>query len=186
MSDERIDSFFGEYRYLSNFYPCEVELDGERYASVEHAYQAAKVTDPRLRQEIAAQPTPGLAKRFMTLRPVRDDWDEIRMPTMRALLRQKFEYEPLRSMLIATIPAELVEANNWGDTFWGVCDGVGENHLGRLLMEIRSVIALADGFDPYRRPPTEEEIAETARLVELEQAEFALDFMRRIDLRGVS
>ncbi len=32
---------------------------------------------------------------------------------------------------------EIVERNTWNDTFWGVCKGKGENHLGILLMEIR-------------------------------------------------
>jgi predicted NAD-dependent protein-ADP-ribosyltransferase YbiA (DUF1768 family) len=31
----------------------------------------------------------------------------------------------------------LIEENTWGDTFWGICKGQGENHLGRLLMQIR-------------------------------------------------
>lgn len=30
------------------------------------------------------------------------------------------------------------EGNTWGDKFWGVCDGEGENHLGKLLMEVRA------------------------------------------------
>ena len=25
----------------------------------------------------------------------------------------------------------------WGDRFWGVCSGRGQNMLGRILMEIR-------------------------------------------------
>lgn len=33
---------------------------------------------------------------------------------------------------------ELIEGNYWHDTYWGVCEGVGENHLGKLLMEIRN------------------------------------------------
>lgn len=37
----------------------------------------------------------------------------------------------------STGDVELVEGNWWGDRFWGVCDGVGENRLGRCLMEVR-------------------------------------------------
>lgn len=40
-----IDRFSGEYRFLSNFYLAEVELDGEVYPTVEHAFQAAKSPD---------------------------------------------------------------------------------------------------------------------------------------------
>ena len=37
-----IKGFFGEYRFLSNFEPAKVELEGTTYSSVEKAYQAAK------------------------------------------------------------------------------------------------------------------------------------------------
>ena len=35
---------------------------------------------------------------------------------------------------------ELIEENWWNDTFWGVCRGVGKNHLGQILMKIRKEI----------------------------------------------
>ena len=41
---------------------------------------------------------------------------------------------------MATGNAVLVEKNDWGDTFWGVCSGKGENYLGRLLMQVRKEI----------------------------------------------
>ena len=40
-----IEKFEGDYRFLSNFHPCEIIRDGDKYASVEHAYQAAKTID---------------------------------------------------------------------------------------------------------------------------------------------
>jgi len=27
--------------------------------------------------------------------------------------------------------------NHWGDRYWGVCDGKGENNLGKIQMGIR-------------------------------------------------
>jgi predicted NAD-dependent protein-ADP-ribosyltransferase YbiA (DUF1768 family) len=30
--------------------------------------------------------------------------------------------------------------NYWNDKFWGICKGVGENHLGKILMQIRDEI----------------------------------------------
>ena len=59
---------------------------------------------------------------------------------MRSLLLQKFSALDMRKKLIATCQAPLVEGNHWGDIFWGVCDGKGENNLGKLLMETRSLI----------------------------------------------
>jgi ribA/ribD-fused uncharacterized protein len=108
------------------------------YPSVEHAFQAAKTLRADERQRIRACPTAAEAKqtgRHLTLRP---DWDTTKLGVMEQLLRQKFTtHAALREQLKSTRPRLLVEENTWGDTFWGVCKGLGENHLGRLLMAIR-------------------------------------------------
>jgi hypothetical protein len=31
----------------------------------------------------------------------------------------------------------ITEENEWGDRYWGVCNGVGRNRLGELLQEVR-------------------------------------------------
>ena len=46
--------------------------------------------------------------------------------------------------LLKTRDTELVEGNTWGDIYWGVCNGVGENHLGKILMRIRSELGSVD------------------------------------------
>ena len=62
---------------------------------------------------------------------------------MRGLVRQKFtNHSHLTEMLLLTAPHELEETNHWGDVFWGVCDGEGENWLGKILMEVRSELLL--------------------------------------------
>ena len=38
------------------------------------------------------------------------------------------------------VPTFSPEGNDWNDTFWGQCDGVGLNHLGKLLMRVREEI----------------------------------------------
>ena len=43
----------------------------------------------------------------------------------------------MRSKLEETRGSELIEGNTWGDRFWGVSRGIGENHLGKILMEER-------------------------------------------------
>jgi len=43
---EAITSFQGEYRFLSNFWPCHIVRDGLVYPSLEHAYAASKTDDP--------------------------------------------------------------------------------------------------------------------------------------------
>ena len=131
-----------EYRFLSNFWPCKIILDAEVYSSVEHAYQAAKTIDPFARALIRGTPTPAAAKRLGRNVLLRPEWTTsmLRVNVMRDLLRQKFSIQPLRERLLATGDVELIEGNHWGDHFWGVCDGRGENHLGKLLMEIRGEV----------------------------------------------
>ena len=59
---------------------------------------------------------------------------------MLSIVRAKFENAYLRRRLIATGDAELMEGNDWGDRFWGVCRGKGENRLGKILMKVRAEI----------------------------------------------
>lgn len=132
-----ITRFDGEYRFLSNFYPAKVTYDGVTYKTVEHAYQAAKTLDPAERLHIQVAALPGDAKRIGRTVTLRPGWDTLRLEVMRALLVQKFAHPHLRAKLLATAPLPLIEGNTWGDVFWGMCRGEGENHLGRLLMEIR-------------------------------------------------
>ena len=143
-SSARVASFFGAYRFLSNFWPARVRLTGDRflYPTVEHAYQAAK-TDLRWRAGLQSARTPADAKRQARALALLPDWEARKLPVMEDLLRQKFAHPELRSLLLATGDAELVEGNTWGDTFWGVCRGRGQNHLGRLLMAIRAEIRTA-------------------------------------------
>lgn len=134
---QQITSFRGRYRFLSNFWVVSVIYEGIRYPSVEHAYQAAKTLSKVNRRSIAMAPTAGKAKRLGRSFPLRSDWDNIKLLVMRQLLEAKFKRHELRLQLLATGDAELIEGNTWGDRFWGVCDGWGENWLGRLLMTVR-------------------------------------------------
>ena len=137
-----IDRFDGGYGFLSNFHPSPIEVNGILYPTVEHAFQAAKTKDPDEKRALAQVATPGGAKRRgrkVTLRP---DWDQVKVGIMEELVRLKFTAHPeLRAQLLATGDAELVEGNTWNDRFWGVCRGEGENHLGLILMKIRSELA---------------------------------------------
>ena len=57
---------------------------------------------------------------------------------METLVREKFSHnKDLKEMLLETGDAIIEEGNDWNDTFWGVCNGKGENHLGKILMKIR-------------------------------------------------
>lgn len=141
--DGLISGFFGPFRFLSNFYMIEdggVSLDDVYYPSVEHAYQAAKW--PRnMRDQFLSGIGPGKAKKLGKEAPKfnQKKWDKGKLSVMAGLCRQKFQNNvKLKAMLLMTEDAHLEERNSWKDTFWGTdIDGNGENHLGKILMEIR-------------------------------------------------
>lgn len=139
-----ITSFFGEYRFLSNFWPCIIEYEGLTFPSVEHAYVAAKTLDVDVRKIVQGCQTAGDAKKLgkaTNVVKLRPDWEEVKLPLMTNFVNQKFKDPELRAKLDATKPHVLVEGNNWGDKFWGQCPlGDGKNHLGIILMNIRDNI----------------------------------------------
>ena len=130
----------GNFKWLSNFYMVEVVYDGVTYKSTEHAYQAAKTLLPAERRTIQEASSCGKSKRLGQKVKLRPDWEAIKVDVMYDLLQQKFEDPELRKKLIATGDQHLVEGNTWQDFWWGVCDGRGRNHLGRLLMDVRDEI----------------------------------------------
>jgi N-glycosidase YbiA len=136
-----IDNFRGPFNYLSNFYPVDIYLDGNKYSSVEHAFQAAKTLNEQERLAIQQAKTPSEAKKLGRKATMRSDWEATKIEVMHSLLVQKFMLRPdLCVKLLGTGSAELVEGNDWNDTFWGVCRGRGHNHLGKLLMQVRADI----------------------------------------------
>ena len=77
------------------------------------------------------------AKRLGKKVTLRTDWDSVKIPIMYELVDNKFKHFDLAEMLLATKNQHLVEGNWWGDTYWGVCKGVGQNKLGKMLMKLR-------------------------------------------------
>lgn len=142
MGDTRkeIASFRNEYRFLSNFWQSKATLNGIEYPTAEHAYQAAKTLDTEIRLGIRSLETAGEAKAYGQTIQLRPDWDKIKIPIMKSILISKFiTTDPIMmEKLLETGDAVLIEGNTWGDTFWGVCNGEGDNWLGILLMNIRA------------------------------------------------
>lgn len=148
-NDKMIKGFYGEYRFMSNFYLAPVIYEGQLYPSTEHAFQAAKYS--RQIREQCLTMTAAEVKRWGSKADLPANWPERRLEVMLTVLRDKFQrHADLRLRLIKTHPKELIELNDWGDRYWGVeaethpaSSGeqltllVGENHLGKLLMEVR-------------------------------------------------
>lgn len=136
----QINSFTGQYRWLSNFFYVDIIYDGAEYPTVEHAYQAAKTLDPTEQEIIRKARTPAEARNLGRYVTIRKDWGRVRVSVMRELLQQKFAVPEFRERLMATGDVIIVQGNYWNDTFWGVCQGKGRNVLGKLIMEIRDSI----------------------------------------------
>jgi len=140
-TDNLIYGFQGPHRFLSNFWPVPhgIVFDNVIYPTVEHAYQAGKTLDPRQRRAILNASTPGEAKQIgRRMEITQPDWEDWKLFHMEALVRSKFlAGTKLGAQLLRTGGAKLVEANTWGDRFWGKCHGTGKNHLGEILMEVR-------------------------------------------------
>lgn len=122
-----------------------VHLANHLAPTVEHFFQAAKTLDRQQSLAILRASTAAEAKRLGRVVALRPDWERVKYAAMKEILRSKFSEPELREKLMATGDAELVEANHWHDTVWGVCTcgrhaDAGRNHLGRTLMEIRAEI----------------------------------------------
>lgn len=143
-----ISGFNGRWSFLSNFYPCLIYHQGLEYKSVEAFYVAMKIDSDQIingkyytsgdfREMISKLDNPGLIKKIGQKVKLRKDWDSKKLEYMNWAVREKFKDESLKEMLLLTGDQEIIESNYWGDTFWGVCKGKGQNHLGKILMEVR-------------------------------------------------
>ena len=134
--ENNIKGFFGEFRWLSNFHPVEIEYDELVYPSVEAAYMAQKTTDHNIRKQFTTL-GPKEAKKLGRSIKLRDGWEDMKLGIMHHLNTLKYAQEPLKSMLLSTGNKYLEETNWWNDKCYGVCNGVGENNLGKIIMKIR-------------------------------------------------
>lgn len=144
-NDKEIKGFFGGYRWLSNYHICNVMYEGDLYPSSENAFQAAKALWAD--RSLFFKCTPNQARAYG--KSIKIDniaaWNDRRLDVMKKVLESKFSNNAdLKEKLLETQGKYLEETNWWGDIFWGVCHGKGENNLGKLLMEIRETL-LGDG-----------------------------------------
>lgn len=145
----KINGFFGAYRFLSNFYQHPIEFDGMLFPDNESAYQAAKTFDLEDRVMIRDAGSPAKAKRLGQIIEKRPDWQFVNLEIMKTINRIKFSDSRLRQKLLDTDDSILIEKNNWHDNWYGDCEcknrggehpnclEVGSNWLGICLMQIR-------------------------------------------------
>lgn len=135
-----ITSFRGDFKFLSNFAITPFVYDGQPYTNAEAAFQAQKILDLKKREKFSFY-DPKTAKRMGRTGSLRHDWEDVKLDIMENILYAKFtSNDTLRLQLLSTGNRLIIEGNTWGDIFWGVCNGVGENHLGKLLIRVRDRI----------------------------------------------
>lgn len=143
MMNKKIDTFDGENSFLSNFFFSPFVYKGIPYLNAEAAYQSMKTLDVNKRM-FFSDSSPKLAKKFGRKLKIREDWEDVKLEVMLDIVRTKFRNKDLKEKLLSTGDAYLEEGNYWNDTFWGVCNGVGKNHLGNILMLTREELKLGE------------------------------------------
>ena len=140
------------YGAFSNLYKCAIEFEGEIFPTAEHAYQAGKARKKAVRDWLMAAPSPALlamAAHGLYVWDIAPDWSKIKFDRMKRILVAKFsQHEDLKVLLLDTSKARLVESatvNNAVNRLWGEVNGVGQNKLGQLLMEVRAELRTARG-----------------------------------------
>ena len=130
-----------KYGAFTNFSPHPVSIDGKKWPTTEHFYQAMKTLDPDLQEQVRNCPTPKLAKTLAKTLPLRENWEEIKYDIMVKAVRAKVEqYTSIKELLMSTGIEDIGEASPY-DYVWGLgADNSGQNLLGKVLMQIRSEI----------------------------------------------
>ena len=132
-----INSFRGEYYFLSNFYNAPIIYKGISYQNSEAAFQAQKCLNDNEKLMFSTL-SPYDAKRLGRKVALRSDWESIKFSVMQKIVDAKFDQNPdIANKLIMTNDEYLEEGNNWGDKIWGTVNGVGANNLGKILMQTR-------------------------------------------------
>ena len=141
---EKIDSFTGEYAFMSNFSYSPMKFADITVPTAEHAFQMMKTTDRNMREFVAMAPTASQAKSRGRGVKIRGDWEQIKFSVMYQIQTAKYRQNPhLRTALLATGDAELAAGTWWHDNTWGDCKGErcrdieGYNMLGNILMKVR-------------------------------------------------
>ena len=141
---DAIISFKNEYAFHGNRFPCRFEWEGITYNSAEAAFQASKCTDTSVRRMFAGCSPDKAATKGKELVPYQG-WEERQLEIMESVLKAKFAQNPdLMQKLLGTGGKTLTNGNNKKETFWGVdlYSWLGENHLGKIIMNIRNNKAL--------------------------------------------
>lgn len=148
--------------WFSNMSICSEPLRfrEKQWPTVEHAYQAAKFTDPFKIEAIHREKGgPGAKKIALSWTVETPKWEIVRLEIMWELLLQKWS-QPAHAQQLLQTEGLLVEWNNWNDRFWGIAittEGKvlgGTNYLGIFLTAIREL--LRAGYPLRKSQPSDQ------------------------------
>lgn len=125
------------YNWFSNFEKVPITIDDETYPSIENYYQSQKTLSLPKREKFK-HCSPSEARKMGRKLRLENGWEKIKFDIMKNALNIKFTKDTEAGKKLMQTKGDIVEWNNWGDRFWGkTLDGIGENHLGKMLTEIR-------------------------------------------------
>lgn len=131
------------YGGFSNFSAHPFSLDGHRWATSEHYFQAQKFAGTPQFDAIRKANSPMIAARLGRSREfkLRRDWESVKDDVMRRAVQAKFAaHAELQQLLLSTGEEKLIEKTTT-DTYWGCgSDNTGKNRLGQILMELRAAL----------------------------------------------
>lgn len=137
------------YIYFSPYTAHALEINHTVYSTLEHAYQCARYTDPKIIEEIRNAHSPvkawEISSRYKHLQIPEFKDDRHKLKAMKDLMRLKAEqHQEIWKALIDSGDMKIIKhivTYPPGDGFWDDGqDGNGLNHTGRLWMEIRDEI----------------------------------------------
>jgi ribA/ribD-fused uncharacterized protein len=144
-SEIKFYSTKGLYGCFSNFAVYPFQYKGRTWKTTEHYFQAMKfeTTSPADVEAVSKCATAFAAACAgrSRARPLRPDWESVKDNVMFDAVREKFsQHEKLRTILLDTGDAVLVEHSK-KDRYWGDGgDGTGKNMLGKTLMKVRDLL----------------------------------------------
>lgn len=150
----KVKESWGIFSNMSNTNGA-IKVNGMILKNTEALYQASRYPEhPEFQKEIIAQ-TSGFASKLISKKYMkaytRSDWDEVRVDIMKYCVALKVYQNPaVRKLLAVSADKPIVEKSH-KDKFWGAVqydnELIGENVLGKILMEIR------ENLDAYKIRP---------------------------------
>jgi len=140
-TDKQILFYENEFYVFSNFSAFAIEWKDKLYMTSEHVFHSEKFEESNLKEQIRNARSAHVALKIAEANKDKhkSDWNTVELKVMKEILRAKVEQHPyVKKKLMESGDKELIE-DSWRDSYWGWGPNKdGENHLGKLWMEVRN------------------------------------------------